>query len=117
MTPWPDNATRCWTYKHDQAIEYQSIMEVGDETWTLAYEAGRPVWRRAAPAKSTPGAPGPEATGVDPEVERRFKLRPKGATWADKLPGLLEGLAGRQPLPANYRRAVGLPGLPPAGFG
>ena len=77
MTPWPDNATRCWTCKHDQAIEYQrptSIMEVGTETWTLLYEAGRPVWRRAAPVQSTPGAPGPEAPGRDPEAERHFKL-------------------------------------------
>ncbi|CAK9108251.1 unnamed protein product, partial [Durusdinium trenchii] len=48
-------------------VEISEIRKVGDETWTLLYEAGRPVWRRAAPAKSTPGAPGPEATGVDPE--------------------------------------------------
>ena len=77
LTPWPDNATRCWTCKHDQAIEYQrptSIMEVGTETWTLLYEAGRPVWRRAAPVQSTPGALGPEATSVDPDAERHFKL-------------------------------------------
>ncbi|CAK9062794.1 unnamed protein product [Durusdinium trenchii] len=40
-------------------------MEVGKETWTL---------RRSAPVQSTPGAPGPEATGRDPEAERRFKL-------------------------------------------
>ena len=45
MSPWPENATRCWICKHDQAIEYQrptSIMEVGDQTWTLLYEADRP---------------------------------------------------------------------------
>ena len=48
-------------------------MEVGDQTWTLLYEAGRPVWRRAAPAQSTPGALGPEATGMDPDAERHFK--------------------------------------------
>ena len=33
FTPWPEKAARCWTCKHDQAIEYQrptSIMEVGD---------------------------------------------------------------------------------------
>ena len=45
MTPWPDNATRCWTCKHDQAIEYQrptSIMEVGDETGRCSTrQAGR----------------------------------------------------------------------------
>ena len=76
MSPWPENATRCWMCKHDQAIEYQrptSIMDVGDQTWTLLYEAGRPVWRRAAPAQSSPGALGPEATGI-PEAERHFKL-------------------------------------------
>ena len=50
------NAIRCWTCKHDQAIQYQrptSIMKVGTETWTLLYEASRPLWQRAAPVQST----------------------------------------------------------------
>ena len=41
-------------------------MEVGYQTW--------PVWRRAAPPQSCPGALGPEATGMDPEAERHFEL-------------------------------------------
>ena len=61
MTPWPDNASRCWTCKRDQA--------------TLR---GGQVWRRAAPVRSTPGAPGPEAATCT-EEER---------TFADEVPSV-----------------------------
>ena len=113
MTPWPDNASRCWTCKHDQAVEYQrptSIMEVGDETWTLFYEAGRPVWRRAAPVRSTPGAPGPAATGMDPEAERHFKLShsidgtctEEERTFADEVPSVCRVHIRQEILSADY---------------